>query len=211
MDSRQPDRMVSLHSASAAELSDIELVRAVVGGDKVAFREVWDRYLTPVRATLRSCLGGGQVVDDLTQEVFLSFYRAASRIRDPSALRPYLLGVAARLASMEIRSRSRRDRRNRLFYWSSPEHWGGRAPDIDERDALRCLRGLLAMIPERERQAFVLRYVQDLSPEEVAQALRIPKGTAKRAIAKGRSLVLLRARKDAALMQYLESGQERAQ
>jgi DNA-directed RNA polymerase specialized sigma24 family protein len=67
------------------------------------------------------------------------------------------------------------------------------------------------MIPERERQAFVLRYVQDLSPEEVAQALRIPKGTAKRAIAKGRSLVLLRARKDAALMQYLESGQERAQ
>jgi RNA polymerase sigma-70 factor (ECF subfamily) len=149
------------------------------------------------------------VVDDLTQDVFLAFYRSASRIRDPSALRAYLLGVATKLASTEIRSRTRRGRWYRLFHWSSMAGGAGRSPDADERDALRSLRDLLFRIPDRERQAFVLRYIQDLSPTEVAQAMGIPKGTAKRAISEGRRRVLLGAQKEPALVQYLRSSQER--
>ena len=82
-------------------------------------------------------------------------------------------------------------------------------PDVDERDALRSLREVLSRISDREREAFVLRYVEDLTPVEVAEALGIPKGTAKRAISEGRRRVLLRAQKEPALLQYLGSSQER--
>jgi RNA polymerase sigma-70 factor, ECF subfamily len=209
LDSEPKGRLVPVPSISVAEMTDADLVQAVVEGNKAALRAVWDRYIAPVRATLRSCLGSDHVVDDLAQEIFLSFYRSAGRIRDRSALRPYLLGAATKLASSEIRSRMRRNRWYRLFHWSSMDDVVNRSPDGEDRDAIRSLHEVLCRIPNRERQAFVLRYVQDLTPAEVAQALGIPKGTAKRAISEGRRRVLLRAQKEPALMDYLRSSQER--
>jgi len=209
MHPERQSHLMAVPSPFPAEIPDADLVQSVVEGNKVALRAVWDRYLAPVGATLRSLLGRDHVVDDLIQEVFLAFYRSASRIRDPSALRPYLLGVATKLASTEIRSRARRNHWYRLFHWSATAGGTGRSLGVDERDALRSLRALLFRIPDRERQAFVLRYIQDLSPTEVAQAMGIPKGTAKRAIAEGRRRVLRGAQKEPALAQYLRSSQER--
>lgn len=207
MDPERNNRLVAVPSPFGGDTPDTELVQAVVEGNKVALRAVWDRYITAVRTTLRSCLGNDPMIDDLAQEVFLTFYRSAGRIRDRSALRSYFLGIATKLAFSEIRTRSRRNRWYRLFHWSFDS--AARSPDVDERDALRSLHNVLSRIPDRERQAFVLRYVQDLAPTEVAQALGIPKGTAKRAISEGRRRVLLRAQKEPALVEYLRSSQER--
>ena len=190
-----------LPSPFGVQTPDAELVRAVAEGNKAALHAVWNRYVAAVRATLRSCLGDDAAVDDLVQEVFLSFYRSAGRLREPAALRPYLTGAAANAASLEIRSRTRRRRWYRLFHWWSGEPFC--SSNVDDSDALRSLRDLLARIPAREREAFVLRYVQDLTPGEVAHALRIPVGTAKRAISEGRRRVLLRAQNEPALNQYL--------
>jgi RNA polymerase sigma-70 factor (ECF subfamily) len=188
-------------SPFGAHTPDAELVKAVAEGDKAALHTVWHRYVGAVRATLRACLGDDAAVDDLAQEVFLSFYRSAARLREPAALRPYLTGAAANAASLEIRSRTRRRRWYRLFHWWSREPFY--LSNVDDSDALRSLRDLLTRIPTRERSAFVLRYVQDLTPSEVAQALGIPVGTAKRAISEGRRRVLLRAQNEPALVQYL--------
>jgi RNA polymerase sigma-70 factor (ECF subfamily) len=209
MDPERKGHLVAMPSPFPAEMTDADLVSAVVEGNKTALRVVWDRHIAAVRSILRSCLGRDNAVDDLAQEVFLSFYRSAGRIRDPSSLRAYLLGTASKLASAEIRLRSRRRRWYHLFHWSSMAGRAARSPETDERDALRSLRDLLSKIPDRERHAFVLRYVEDLTPAEVAQALGIPKGTAKRAISEGRRRVLLRARKEPALAQYLFSREER--
>jgi RNA polymerase sigma-70 factor (ECF subfamily) len=209
MDPERKSHLVAVPSPLPADMTDADLVSAVVEGNKAALRAVWNRYIAAVRSTLRSCLGRDSAVDDLAQEVFLSFYRSAGRIRDPSALRPYLLGAASKLASAEIRSRTRRSRWYHLFHWSSMAGRAARGLEVDERDALRSLRDVLSKVSDRERQAFVLRYVEDLTPMEVAQALGIPKGTAKRAISEGRRRVLLRARKEPALAEYLLSREER--
>ncbi len=209
-DPERKPRLVPLGSPYEVDTADADLVKAVSEGNKDALRAVWDRYVASVRATLRSCLGSDAAIEDLAQEVFLGFYRSAGRIREPSALRPYLLGSAANVASLEIRSRSRRRRWYavyRLFRRVSRDAVG--TPHVEERDALRSLHEVLARIPTRERNAFVLRYVQDLTPIEVAQALGIPVGTAKRAISQGRRRVLLRARNEPALMDYLRPSHER--
>jgi RNA polymerase sigma-70 factor, ECF subfamily len=209
-DPERKPRLVPLGSPYPVAPADAALVKSVAEGDKEALRTVWDRYAASVRSTLRSCLGRDAAIEDLVQEVFLGFYRSAGRIREPSALRPYLLGAAAKAASLEIRSRSRRRRWYdvyRLFRRSSSD--GAGSSQVEGRDALRTLHDLLARIPPRERHAFILRYVQDLTPTEVAQALGIPLGTAKRAIAQGRSRVFLRARNEPALMDYLHLSHER--
>src|SRR4051812_21177500 len=91
-------------------LTDAELVRAVVQGDHAALAAVWQRYVVDVRRMIRSCLGADTMMDDLVQEVFVGFYRNAARLSSPSALRSYLLGIAARTCAFELRTRKRRHR-----------------------------------------------------------------------------------------------------
>jgi RNA polymerase sigma-70 factor (ECF subfamily) len=202
------DRLVPSPPPYGAEVSDAELVKAVAEGSTTALRAVWDRHITSVRSTLRSSLGSDPAIDDLVQEVFLSFHRSASSIRDPSALRAYLIGTAARAASLELRSRSRRGRWYRLFHWAIKDVSSG--PIVEERDALRSLHDVLTRIPARAREAFVLRYVQDLTPGGVAEALGMSEGSAKRAIAQGRRRVVFWARREPALAPYLKNFRERS-
>jgi RNA polymerase sigma-70 factor (ECF subfamily) len=170
--------------------------------DPEALREAWERYADAVRSALCVSLGSDPVVEDLTQEVFLSIYRRAGQLRDPAALRPYLLASAVRLAAFERRTRGRRHRWLRLLE-SEPAAQHSCHPNVEERDALRTLRRLLDALSERSRVAFVLRYVEDLSPAQVAVALGVSDATAKRAIARARNRVTRLAAREPALAGYM--------
>src|SRR5678815_866642 len=91
-------------------LTDAELVHAVAHGDHSALAAVWTKYVGDVRGMIQSCLGADSALDDLVQDVFLGFYRNAGRLSSPSALRSYLLGIAARTCALELRTRKRRTR-----------------------------------------------------------------------------------------------------
>jgi RNA polymerase sigma-70 factor (ECF subfamily) len=184
-------------------LTDAELVRAVAQGDHAALAAVWKRYADDVRGMIQSCLGADSATDDLVQDVFIGFYRNAGRLTSPSALRSYLLGIAARVCAFELRTRKRRFRW--LGFTKTGELPDGPAVEspLESRDSLRALRRVLERIPELPRMAFVLRYAEDLSPEEVAIALGVSEARARRAITKGRKQVLALGRKEPALLRYL--------
>jgi len=188
--------------------SDAELVEALARGDGDALRAIWRRYAKAVRATLLAAMGPDAAIEDLTQEVFLGLYRRAHQLRDPKALRPYLLGSAVRIAAFECRSRARRRRRYGLHAMEEPQPAVGH-PDVEERDAVRALQRILDSVPERPRMAFLLRYVQDLTPRDVADALEISETTAKRAIARGRKRVTTLAAREPALRDYLREWEGR--
>jgi RNA polymerase sigma-70 factor (ECF subfamily) len=187
-------------------LTDAELVRAVAQGDHVALAAVWQRYVVDVRRMIRSCLGADTATDDLVQEVFVGFYRNAARLSSPSALRSYLLGIAARTSAFELRTRKRRQRWFRFTMTGElPEGPLVEGP-VDARDSLRALRRILERVPELPRMAFVLRYAEELSPEEVAIALGVSDAKARRAITRGRERVLELGRREPALLSYLRLG-----
>jgi DNA-directed RNA polymerase specialized sigma24 family protein len=79
---------------------------------------------------------------------------------------------------------------------------------VDSRDSLRALRSVLDRVPELPRMAFILRYAEDLSPEEVAIALGVSNARARRAITKGRERVLALGRREPALVVYLQARSE---
>ena len=79
------------------------LVAAVARGDREAAGVVWDRYSSQILGVLYGALGANQSVEDLLQEVFIAFVKGAKNIKDGSALRSYLIGVALRMAALEIR------------------------------------------------------------------------------------------------------------
>lgn len=189
-----------VHPFPYERMSDRDLVRHVARGDEEALRAVWYRYSEQVRRTLLGCLGSDHVVDDLLQEVFLSFSQAAARITEPERLRGYLVGAALRQARHVLRTRRRRRYWLAIWSWSRPTDT--LAP-VQPRDALRALDGILDLLPTRLREAFVLRYVEGLSPPEVAQIRSVSLATAKRDIARARARVLLHAGREPALARYL--------
>jgi RNA polymerase sigma-70 factor, ECF subfamily len=187
-----------------SRLTDAELLRAVVAGDSRAVGEVWARYVSDVRAMVRRCLGPDSASDDLIQDVFVAFYRNAERLRDPGALRSYLLGTAARACAFELRTRRRRLRWLQFTRTGTlPEASAAESP-VDPRDSLRALRRILGRVRELPRMAFILRYAEDLSPQEVAIALGVSDAKARRAITEARARVLELAQAEPALLTYVQ-------
>jgi RNA polymerase sigma-70 factor (ECF subfamily) len=184
--------------------SDAELVVAVGQGDHQALEVIWRRYASAVRSTLFSALGPDHSIDDLIQDVFISFYRCAGRLNNPSALKAYLLGSAVRIAAFERRTRGRRSKWLNVFQQVGPDAFENQLPEVGKVDLLAALHRVLDQVSERPRTAFILRYVQDLTISEIAVAMVTSDATAKRDVARGRARVLLLASREPSLCDYLK-------
>lgn len=189
--------------------SDADLVRLVAEGNDAALAVVFRRYGLVVRRTLQGQLRDDGAVDDLTQEVFLGFHRTAGNITEPEKLRAYLIGTAFRQAKQHIRQKVRR-RRLLGFFGDSQLDQDFGTPTAHARDDLRCLHEVLERLPERLRDSFILRYVEELGPQDVADARNVSLATAKRDIARARERVLYHARREPALSGYLRGSESLA-
>jgi RNA polymerase sigma-70 factor (ECF subfamily) len=191
-------------------LGDSELVEAVARGDTRAVGVVWDRYSHVVRSVLRSNLGADNAIEDLLQEVFIAFIRGASDLRDPAALRAYLVSVAVRIVLVELRRR-----RVRRWVTLSPKgelpELASRPADLDGARAVRSLHRVLETLPPRRRVAFVMRQVQGLEIVEVAAALDVSESTVKREVVKARRAIVARAKRSEPLLwEYIRRIEEEA-
>jgi RNA polymerase sigma-70 factor (ECF subfamily) len=188
----------------ARDADDATLARAVAEGQMRALGLVWDRYAALVRGILRRALGPGADVDDQVQVIFVAFFRDVKKIRDPGALRSFLIGIATRVARAELR-------RRRFRHWFMltkdgvvPEEAcpGG---DDDAREAVARLYAVLDRLDESSRMIFVLRYIEGLELTETAAAMDVSLATAKRHLARVTARVHAMAARDPILAGYLDS------
>jgi RNA polymerase sigma-70 factor (ECF subfamily) len=179
---------------------DVDLVRAVCAGRRDAVLLVWDRHAALVRGVLRRSLGPGNDVEDLVQEVFLGFFRNVGDLENPAALRAFLVSIATRTAISEIRKRKVRSFLRLTDDGEMPDQ---AAPEDEGREALRQLYKLLDGCAAADRMAFVLRHIEGLPIEAVAQALDVSLATAKRKLAKVNERIVSLARKDPLLSEYV--------
>jgi RNA polymerase sigma factor (sigma-70 family) len=197
------DPLRLIPSRAAAEETDAALVAALKDDEPWARREVWDRYAGPVRRYLARALGQpADDVEDLTQEVFLRVFVRRAAIRNPEALREFTLAVASRVLMWHLRSRWIRRRVRLSNDGEVPEIAVDRAPEEEARDALRRCRRILDVLSARERVAFTLRFMEEMTLEEVAVTMRISLSTAKRLLARAAKAVTARVARDAGLRAY---------
>lgn len=186
----------------AERLGDAELVRAAARGEADAVSVIWERYAGLVRGVLRSSLGPDHAIEDLLQEVFVGFLRGAKNIQEGAALRGYLVGVAVRLAALELRRRKIRRWVTLTPTGTLPERVALPA-DAEGREALAALYRVLDGVSSRRRLAFVLRHVEGLEILDVAASLGISESTARRELERARTFVLKRGEREPALRPYL--------
>jgi len=176
------DRLVDADGlgASDVELTDAELVQRIRDGDEAAFRELVNRYGEGLYGLACSVLGSASDAEDVLQETFLGAFRRIGAFEGRSSIKTWLVRILLNHAS-KLR-RSRRVRRTAAL----PEQFG---PDDGEAPGLKVsspaaviesrhdLDGMLRELSAEHREVIVLRELQQLSYDEIAQVLRIPRGT----------------------------------
>lgn len=127
-----------------------------------------------------SLLGDADLARDATQETAVRFVRRLRSFRGDSQLRTWSLGICLNVVRELRRSRrgqSLLDDETRL-----PSRWDPHSlPDAaaERAEESESLRSVLAGLPQRQREAVVLRFFEDLSVEQTARAMRCAQGTVK--------------------------------
>ena len=182
---------------------DASIVAGVVAREPGAAGRMWDRYASLVRRILRRMLGPIDV-EDAVQDAFLRLFRDLGSLRDPSALRSYLIGITLHVAKSELRRR----RARRWLLLSDDGDVVEPEATADEghepRAAVLRLYAVLDRISDERRTVFVLRYVEGLELGELSAVLDCSLATAKRRVADAARRVSLLAASDPLLAPYLE-------
>jgi RNA polymerase sigma-70 factor (ECF subfamily) len=179
-------------------LSDEDLMVRVAEDDERAFAELVRRFQGRVTNLVSRVLNDRECADDLAQEVFVRVFVHRRNYRHGSRFSTWLFTIAANLAKNEIRRRVRR--RNWFSLDALQEILKDSAPQLAdptegresvlEREQLQAAVGrAIATVPEKYRLALVLRDIEGLPYEEIAQVLNIPGGTVRSRINRARGML----------------------
>lgn len=175
-----------------------ELVGELQAGSESAFDWLVTHYNAPVFNLILGMLGDTSDAADATQEVFLKAFKGIRRFRGGSSLKTWLYRIAIREALNNRRWFKRHLQKN-VSIDAEPEE--GRAPlEIEDESATPfdqlasleiqgAVHAALAQIPDVFRTAVILRDLEGLSYEEVAEVLECSVGTVKSRILRGRRLL----------------------
>ena len=181
---------------------DAELALALLSKQPQAAIIVRQRFSSLVNGILRRALGRDADVEDAEQEVFLAIFRDIRQLRQPEALRSFVLTITKRTLSRQLRRNRTRGRLLIADAEALPDAVGDVA-DPAAKHAYCHLGHLLERLRERERKAFVLRFVERMETEEVARALGVSVPTARRAFTRALSRVLTWGTRHPFLCDYL--------
>ena len=148
------------------------------------------RHQKQIYRILLSMVRDADVADTLTQECFLRAFRRRGSFRGESSLSTWLVRIAINLAHDQNRSR-------RWAFWRKlerPERMDAirtadarQSPEqtLMKRESVDAVRSAVEKLPERQKAVFLLRYVEDMPLEAIAEAMGLKLGTVKSHLFRG--------------------------
>lgn len=171
-------------------------------GIGLTFEELFERYNSMVFNLAYQILGDREEALDVAQEVFLAIYQKMDAFRGESSLKTWIYRIAVRRAANRFRWWNRLRRRGTVsleeHLSKSPESelsWNLTSRAKSPEDALLLqeerekVKRMLLELPLHQRIAVIMRDIEGLSYEEIAESLHVSLGTIKSRIARGREIL----------------------
>jgi RNA polymerase sigma-70 factor (ECF subfamily) len=181
-----------------ANYQDYEVVELCQIGDKSAFQELVKRYQKKVFTLLYQLAPEWRDLNDLSQEVFIRVYRGVSNLRNPKIFRSWLNQIILNLFYDELRKRPRMLRTVSIDQAIEDDNGdtefireikdNALKPDevLSNNEMSAMIKSAMSQLPEQFRTAIVLRELQGLQYEEIAEILDCALGTVKSRIWRAR-------------------------
>ncbi len=148
---------------------DEQLVALVREGNPGAFDVIVDRYQTRLLGFCRQMLGSTEDAEDVLQEVFVNAYRAMLADNRAINLKPWLYRIARNRSLNHLR-RPKAEARESMDMVPMVEA-GSTAEKVHNREEFRQLLADVTKLPETQRAALLLREIDAMSYEEIAEAM----------------------------------------
>ena len=177
--------------------ADQELVRRVQRGDKAAFDVLVRKYQHKIVKLVTRYVHDGAEALDVSQEAFIKAYRAIHGFRGDSAFYTWLYRIAINTAKNHLVAEGRRPLEHGMDL-QDPDQYDvqARLKDVDTPERLlltdeiqRTVEAAITALPEDLRTAIVLRELEGMSYEQIAETMGCPVGTVRSRIFRAREAI----------------------
>jgi len=161
--------------------------------DTEIFEAIVSRYKNPLFNFVFRFLGDRDATSDVVQETFIKVYRNKDSYKTFAKFSTWIYTIAGNLAKTELQRRKRKNQVS-INSWGEDEETmdlpdGGPLPDrlVDSGIKNKMIQEALLKLPEVYREMVILRDIQEMSYEEIAEMMDISIGTVKSRINRGRA------------------------
>jgi len=173
------------------KMDDEALITTFQSGDLDVYRFLVERYQERIRNLLFSIFHDRDFIDDLAQEVFIKAYQALPHFRFEASFYTWLYRIAVNKSRDELRKKKAR----RFFSFQTLDEGIEKELNFrlsvppENRDTQELVAMGLQTLPEKFRTAVVLKDIEGLSYEEIAEVMQCQLGTVKSRISRARAML----------------------
>jgi len=173
------------------EPDDWILIARAKSGDAEAFAVLVRRYQASVFRFCEGLLASREDAEEVTQDCFVTLYRALHRLEPRAQFTTLLFGSARNLALNRLRDRRRRQHREQDPRAAAATTTPCATPDAvcSAEELAGVIREALDTVPEPFRSAFLLREEANMDYASIAETLGCPTGTVRSRIARAREII----------------------
>lgn len=181
-------------TTGTGQLTDEQLVTAVLEGDRDRFGDLVERYQARLVNYLYRLLRNQEEAHELAQDVFIKVYQALDRYDPTYKFSTWIFRVAQNAAIDQIRRRRLKlvpiqrpeDASGEAHEWDLPSEERGPYGDLRNLERGEAIQAAIDALPWEYRELIVMRHYAELSYEEIARLKRMPLGTVKNKLFRGR-------------------------
>ncbi len=167
------------------------LIQRCLKGDQAAWDVIVRQYWRKVFNVAYKFVGKHDEAEDLAQDIFLKIFKSLDTFDSRANFQTWLISVSRNLCIDHYRSvrkeRETIDRDVDTNELAPAAREPGPIAALEQADRVALLRKALAALPATLRKAVLMRDIQELSYQEIADKLRLPEGTVKSRINRGRT------------------------
>ena len=165
--------------------TDAELIRDARAGDARGYEMLFKKYHNLVYVVTYKYLQDQEEALDATQESFIKAFRGLARFREGASFKTWLARIACNTAIDRVRGRGRRDKEISLEGAASLEALAAEAArrprgpveELETRELQEAVSAAIDQLGDKHRQVILLSSIEEMSYQEMAEALGISRGT----------------------------------
>lgn len=187
----------SIENKSASKLEDYNLIDKAIKGDQSAYERLMKKYYKLVNNLIYRMIYNKDDVEDLTQEAFIKAFNSLEKFDHQFAFSTWLYKIASNNCIDYLRKKKLNtisidkeiDGEDEDLRFEIPDNDYVPDKNILETEKQAILKDAIESLPEKYKSVILLRHQDDMEYEEIAKKLKLPLGTVKAHIFRGRELL----------------------
>jgi RNA polymerase sigma-70 factor (ECF subfamily) len=176
---------------------DFELIKQALKGNQKAYNELVNLYKHAVFVIIYRMVHNKEEAEDLTQEAFIKAFSSLSSFSEEYPFSTWLFKIATNNCIDYLRKRKLRtysiDKPIELKHNEVKFELPDKEPDPEHnliyKERTKLIQQAIDSLPEKYKTCIILRHIKEKSYEEIAKALKLPVGTVKARVFRGREML----------------------